>query len=314
MALVSNQTSLIDYLRDRPYLIKIFISLGIFAFMTSFFTYTSNANLDRFHVEHSLMGGLLIFAALNIGFSESFGKDLSSADRWYSISSSMITGCTIGGFLTLVILRGIIKLDPTSGAYLLLIYSFSLIFGAGLTLASRFHQHITPRCLLLFSSIIAAQLIGCHLEGSFSLLTALLVGLFHQVFIALYDNYQSYVEVIERGLMSGSLITSTIVVLFWLPTNQIWIMHGPFVVRVLALGFGERPDLKACLTLLICSACSVGFLLYMRSVNKPEFAKRYNTPTSNQKTSPLALQPAITGVVPKLSSGTAGGSKIILRP
>jgi hypothetical protein len=314
MALISNQTSITDYLRDRPYLIKIFISLVTFALMASYYTYASKANLDRYHIEHTLVGGLLMFTALNIGFSESFGTDRSFADRWYSVSTTLVTGCTIGGFLTLVVLRGIIKLDPASGAHPLLIYAFSLIFGAGLAMAARFHQNITSRCLLLFSSIIAAQLIGCHLDGTFSLLIALLVGLFHQLFIALYDNYRSYVELIERGLMTGSLLTSNIVVLFWLPSNKIWVMHGPFIVRVLAFGYGERPEIRACIALLISSACSIGFLLLMRSMNRPEFAKRYNISTPSKKVNHISLTPTSTKSVSKLPSSNTGGGKIILRP
>ena len=311
MSLVSDQTSMTNYFRDRPYLIKIFISLVTFAFMASYYTYISKANLDRYHIEHSLVGGILMLVALSIGFAESFGSDRSVADRWYSVSATMTTGCTVGGFLTLVVLRGIIRLDPTSGANLLLIYAFSLIIGAGLAMAARFYHHITSRCILLFSSIVAGQLLGCHLDGTFSLLTALLVGLFHQVFIVLYDDYRSYVELVERGLMTGALVTSIIVVLFWLPTNQIKVMQGPFVVRVLAFGYGERPELRACLALLIVSSCSIVFLLLMRSMNKSEFAKRYNVSSSPKKTPQLL--PTSAKVVPTLPSSGNGNGKIILR-
>ena len=254
-----------------------------------------------------------MLVALSVGFAENFGSDRSCSDRWYSVSTTMITGCTIGGFLTLVVLRGIIKLDPASGANLLLTYAFSLMIGAGLAVTARFYQHITPRCLLLFSSITAGQLLGCHLDGSFSLLTALLVGLFHQLFIGLYDDYRSYVELTERGLMTGSLITSIIVVLFWLPSNQIWVMHGPFVVRVLAFGYGERPELRACLTLLITSACSIGFLLFMRSMNKPEFARKYNVSSSPKKPNPASILPSSAKPTPLLPSSTSSSGKITIR-
>jgi hypothetical protein len=311
MSLEYNQTSFTSYIRDRPYLIKIFISLLTFAFMASYYTYISSSSLDRYHIEHSMVGGLLMLVALSIGFAENFASDRSCADRWYSVSTTMVTGCTVGGFLTLVVLRGIIKLDPANGANLLLNYAFSLIIGAGLSIAARFYQHLTSRCLLLFSSIIAGQLLGCHLDGSFSLLTALLVGLFHQLFIALYDDYRSYVELTQRGLMAGSLITSIIVVLFWLPTNQIWVLHGPFVVRVLAFGYGERPELRACLTLLITSACSIGFLLFMRSMNKPEFARKYNVSSSPKKSNPASILPSSAKPTSMIPSGSPG--KIVIR-
>ena len=272
---VHNQTSYLGYIRERPYLIKLALCLIWFTFTCCWHAYHNGNVMHRLHIEHSLVGSLLMLAAISIGFSWHFGADQSAADRWYMSSLGMVTGCCVGGFLMHVVLLQVVKMEPGSST-LMITYAFALLVGSGLTIVGRFKPAITSRLLLLFASIISAQSIGCHVDGTHSLLTAMLVGLFHQILAGVYDaSYRGPVELFERAVVTGALIASNLTATFWIRPDDIWIKHGPLVVRVLALGHGERPDWKACIALLVSSLVSAAFLGVMMHTNKPKFAHKY---------------------------------------
>jgi hypothetical protein len=315
------RTSLLTYLWTRPYLVKALVAFAVLVAVAVVLSVRAGGDLGRVHIEHALISGYLAFAALTVGACEHFPVE-HATDKWFTSSVTMITGGSLGGFLAITILRGFVfcnnhgattgnnsakmngdsnvnNVDGREGSDLMgasnsrentiivLTYCVSAACAIILALAGRFWPAVAKRCLLLQACVVTSFAVsGAPLFGALTVaflqLAAVLVGLLHQLVIALYEyaGARPYLEITQRALFSGGLVSSVLTVACFLDltpssAQSLALRQVPFIVRVITLGHVGKPDWCSGLGMLVAALVSWLFLYWRFRHN------RHRLPTTN---------------------------------